>query len=147
MQPEPPFLVVRTGRAFWVETGTPEHIVATLQGFREGCFREAWFFDSTGGGWPILEATLKQRPSFIHQVLPWKRLAVELRLGSRMDMDLEAVVSQLAVILRSDNDFCESLRTPPAEVLARFQRARTPVDLITIASEYDRHAVSSRIPR
>jgi hypothetical protein len=137
MQPKPPFLVIRPGLAFWVETRAPERTGATLQALRDGCFRDAWCFDSSGGGWPILEATLKQRPSFIHQVLPWKRLAVELRLGSRMDMDLEAVVSQLAVILRSDNDFCESLRTPPAEVLARFQRALTPVDLITIASEYE----------
>jgi len=52
-------------------------------------------------------------------MLPWKRVAVELQLGLRVKADLAAVVSQLAVVLQSNNEFCESLRTAPAEVLAR----------------------------
>jgi len=69
-------------------------------------------------------------------MLPWKRVAVELHLGLRVKADLAAVVSQLAVVLQSNNEFCESLRTAPAEVLARFQSARAPVEIIQIARRY-----------
>ena len=131
--PEPPFLIVRKGQSFWVETRAVDDCSATLQAFHEGCFGDAWCYDSTGGAWPILEARLKQPPSFVHRVLPWKRVAVELHLGARVNADLPRLVSELATVLRSGNEFCESLPAPPAEILARFERARAPAEIIHIA--------------
>jgi hypothetical protein len=136
MRLEPPFLVVREGRSFWVETRAPEECSATLQAFRKGCFREAWCYDSTGGRWPILAATLKRRPSFIDWMLPWTHVAVELQLGSRVEADLAAVVSRLANVLQSNNEFCESLPTAPAELVVQFRSARGPMDVIEIVRRY-----------
>jgi hypothetical protein len=141
---EPPFLVIRKGQSFWVETRAPEDCSATLQALRDGCFREAWCYDSTGGGWPILEAKLRSRPSFVQRVLPWKHVAVELQLGSRVNADLAALVSQLAVVLQSNNAFCESLRAAPADVLAQFQGARGPAEIIDIAHRCNAYDVSTR---
>jgi hypothetical protein len=133
MPPQPPFIVVRKGLAFWVETRPVDNCSATLQAFREGCFRDAWCYDSTGGGWPILEATLKQPPSLSQRMLRWKRVAVELRLGSRVNTDPATLVSELATVLRSGNEFCESLPTPPGELLATIERAPGVADIIHIA--------------
>ena len=133
MNPEPPVLVVRTGQSFWIETRAANDCSATLQAFRDGCFRDARCYDSTGGGWPILEATLKQRPSLLHRLMPWRQVGVELHLGSRIDADPAGVISSLAAILRSGNEFCDSLRTPPHELLTRFQNARDLADIIQVA--------------
>jgi hypothetical protein len=133
MRPEPPFLVVRMGQSFWIETRAADDCSATLQAFREGCFRDAWCYDSTGSGWPILVAMLKRRPSFLPWLMPWKHVAVELQLGSRINADRAGVLASLATILRSGNDFCDSLRTPPHELLTRFQNARELADIIQVA--------------
>lgn len=136
MHPEPPVLVVRMGQSFWIEARAAGDCAATLQAFREGCFRDAWCYDSTGGGWPILEARLKQRPSFLHRLMPWRQVAVELHLGSRIHADPADVFSRLATILRSGNEFCDSLRTPPHELLPRLQNARDLAVIIQVARTY-----------
>jgi hypothetical protein len=135
--PEPPFLIVRKGLSFWVETRAVDNCSATLQAFREGCFRDAWCYDSTGGGWAILDATLKQPPSFAQRVLPWKRVAVELHLGSRVTTDPATVASELATVFRSGNEFCDHLPEAPAEVLRRIEAATSMAELIQIAHRYD----------
>jgi hypothetical protein len=133
MHPQPPFLVVRAGQSFWIETRAAGDCSATLQAFREGCFRDAWCYDSTGSGWPILVARLKQRPSFLQWLMPWKQVAVELHLGSRIAADPAGVIASLAAILRSGNEFCDSLRTPPHDLVTRFQNARELADIIQVA--------------
>lgn len=60
-------------------------------------------------------------------------MAVELQLGSRITADPAGVISSLATILRSGNAFCDSLRTPPRELLARCQNARELADIIQVA--------------
>jgi hypothetical protein len=133
MRPKPPYLVIRHAKSFWVESDDP---AATLKAFREGCFSEACCYDGTGGLWPIVEAELKQRPSILYRVLPWLRVPVELRLGPRKEVDVREIVSQLAVVLESDSEFCEYLGASPAEVLRCFERARVPAEVIRIAGEY-----------
>lgn len=39
--PQPPFLVIRAGKSFWVEGRALNQCSATLHAFREGCFRDA----------------------------------------------------------------------------------------------------------
>ena len=134
----PPFLIVRQGQSFWVEAHAPEHCSATLQAFRDGCYSGAWCYDATGGEWPIINATLKERPTLLQRSFPWKRVAVELHLGLRVEADLAAAISRIAEVLRSDNEFCQGLRTPPAEVLRQFESARTTADLIQIARRWQR---------
>ena len=136
MQPRPPFLVVRPGEAFWVETCQPDECSATLQAFRDGCFAGASCYDVTGGEWPIRDAILKRRPSLLDRALPWKRLPVILHLGPRVEVDLLTVISRIGDILRSSNEFCEHLRTPPSEMLKQFERARTPADVLEVARRY-----------
>jgi hypothetical protein len=133
--PEPPFLVIREGKSFWVESRPLNECSATLQAFREGCFRDACCYDATGGVWPILSAQLKERPSLAQRLLPWRRVAVQLRIGARSEADLKALLSQLAVVLQSEGEFCESLAVPPNQILQRLETARTPSDAIRIACE------------
>jgi hypothetical protein len=123
-----------------VETCTPQDCAATLQALREGCYSGAWCYDSTGGEWPVIEATLKKHPSLLERALPWRRVAVELHLGPRAEADLAEVLSRIGEVLRSENDFCERLKTPTAEIPAQFNHARTTADLIAIASRYVRAA-------
>lgn len=66
---------------------------------------------------------------------PWKMLAVavEVRMGLWKEIGIARVISELAAILGSGNDFCESLRMSPAELLAQFRNARTPEEIIEVA--------------
>jgi hypothetical protein len=134
--PEPPFLIIRKGKSFWVESTEPSKCAATLQAFREGCFTEACCYDRTGGLWSIADAKLEQGPSILYRILPWRRIPVELRFGPRKQVDVREVVSRLTEVLQNDSEFCVSLRVPPAELLLRFESARTPAEVIRIASEH-----------
>lgn len=136
MTPEPPFLVIREGKSFWVENRPLNECSATLQAFRERCFRDACCYDTSGGLWPIVNAALKERLSLVQRLVPWRRIPVELHLGARSQADLRDVVSQLAVVLRSESGFNDSAAVPPKEILQRFEDARTPSDVIRIAREY-----------
>jgi len=136
MTPEPPFLFIREGKSFWVESRPLNECSATLQAFREGCFRDACCYDATGGLCPVVNAALKKRPSLAQRLLPWRRVPVELHLGARSQADLKDVVSQLAAVLRSESGFNESAAVPPKDILQRFEGARTPSDVIRIAREY-----------
>jgi hypothetical protein len=131
-----PFLVVRPGEAFWVESCQPDDCSATLQAFRDGSFTGAWCYDATGGEWPIRDACLKRRPSLFDRAFPWKRVPVKLRVGPRAEIDLSTVIARIADVLRSGNAFCEDLRTPPSQILRQFERVRTPADVIDLARRY-----------
>src|SRR5215510_4767200 len=104
--PQPPYLLIREGKAFWVESRPPSNSLATLQAFKEGCFNDAWCYDATGSLWPIESATLKR-------VIPWRRVSVELQMGTPARVDVAEVVSRLGRVLRVDNEFCEDLPAPP----------------------------------
>ena len=136
MRLQPPFLVVRERQSFWVETRAPEHCTATRQAFLDGCYRDAWCYDSSGGRWQVLAATLKQRQSFIHRVLPWRHLPVVLELGPRVDTDAAELLLRLADILQENHEFCESLRMEPALLLDKLRSAREPAEVIEIARTY-----------
>jgi hypothetical protein len=140
--PQPPYLLIREGKAFWVESRPPRNSSATLQAFKEGCFNDAWCYDATGRLWPIDSATLKRQPSFLQRVLPWRRVSVELQMGTPARVDVAEVVSRLGRVLRVDNEFCEYLPAPPIDILNRFKAAHTPKDIIGIAREYDGRATS-----
>jgi hypothetical protein len=133
----PPFLVVRPGTAFWVETCAPDACVATRQAFREGCYESAWAYDAEGFEWPIHGATLNAPLSLLQRVLPWSRVAVTLDLGAPTKTDVAAVVSRMAGILRSGNEFCEELPQAPLEVLTQLEKATSMAELIQIARRYD----------
>ena len=135
MNPEPPFLVIREGKSFWVEKRPVNECSATPQAFQEGCFRDACCYDATGGVWPIVGAELKERLSVAQRLLPWRRVRVEIQLGARCDVDLGNVLSKLALVLRSQSEFTSSLISPPSELLRRFEAARKPSDVIQVASE------------
>jgi hypothetical protein len=135
----PPYLVVRPGQSFWVETRSPEDCTATLQAFQDGCYTGAWCYDAMGGQWPVVEARLKTRPSFLDRVMPGRRVPVELRIGPRAEVDMADALRRIREVLNSDNEFCEYLnsRTPVTEVLAQFEGARTTADLIAVANRLE----------
>ena len=62
----PPFLVIRRGKAFWVEPRHPEDARATLGAFAEGCYADTQSYDASGGVWTVLEATLRSAPSLLN---------------------------------------------------------------------------------
>jgi hypothetical protein len=134
---QPPFLVVRPGASFWVETCAPGACVATRQAFQEGCYEAAWGYDAAGYEWPIIGATLNTPLSFRQRVLPWSRVAVTLHLGTPTKTDVAAVISRMADILLSGNEFCEELPEPPLEVLSQLEKATSTAELIQIAGRYD----------
>lgn len=135
MIPKPPFLIIRKGKSFWVENASLNNWTATLQAFREGCFLEASCYDAAGGMWPITKATLTQRPSLFQRLLPWRRVAVELHLGARVEVDIKHAVSQLEEVLRSDTEFIEFLAISSKVALSRFHDANTHQDVIDIAQD------------
>jgi len=131
----PPFLVVRPGKAFWVETRPPQNATATLSAFADGCYSGTRWYDSSGGVWTVVEARLQKRPSILDRALQ-RPVAVELHFGPRADGDLAEALARLGEIL-SDDEFCESLKTPAAEVRAQFESARTTADLPAVAGRLE----------
>jgi len=131
----PPFLVVRPGKAFWVETRPPQDATATLRAFADGCYSGTWWYDSSGGVWTVVEAKLRKRPSILDRGLQ-RPVAVELCFGPRADADLPEALARLSGIL-SDDEFCDSLKTPAVEVWAQFESARTTADLLAVASRLE----------
>lgn len=139
MSLQPPYLVIREGKAFWVEVHPPTDSSATLQALEEGCFHDAWCYDATGSLWPIVAASLKGQPSFLNRVLAWRRVPVALELGAPTHIGIPDVISRLAKVLRIDNEFCGYLRAAPLDIIRHFEAARTPSDIIRIARDYDPH--------
>jgi hypothetical protein len=134
---QPPFLVVRPGTSFWVEAGAPDACVATRQAFQEGCYDAAWGYDAAGYEWPINGATLNAPLSWLQRVLPWSRVAVTLHLGTPTRTHIGAVISRMADILLSGNEFCEELPGAPLEVLNQIEKATSMAELIQIARRFD----------
>ena len=132
----PPFLVVRPGKAFWVETRPPQDVTATLRAFADGCYSGTWWYDSSGGVWTVVEAKLQKRPSILDRGLQ-RPVAVELRFGPRADGDLAEALARISEVLNNDNEFCDSLKTPAVEVSAQFETARTTADLLAVASRLE----------
>lgn len=132
----PPFLVIRPGKAFWVETRPPQHATATLRAFADGCYSSTWWYDSTGGVWSVVEAKLKEHPSLLDRALQ-RPVAVELRFGPRAEGDLAEALARISEVLSSDNEFCDDFKTPAAEIRTQFEGARTTADLVTVASRLE----------
>ena len=132
----PPFLVIRPGKAFWVESGPPQDAIATLRAFADGCYSGTWWYDSTGGVWTVVEATLKKRASLLDRGLQ-RPVAVELRFGPRAAGDLAEALARIREVLRSDNEFCDDFKTPAEEIWAQFESARTTADLVAISSRLE----------
>ena len=101
--PHPPYLVIREGKAFWVETRSLGEGSATLQALDEDCYRDAWCYDAGGSRWSILAATLKEQPSLWERLFAWRRVPIRLEFGAPRPVDLFDVVSCLAKVLRSEN--------------------------------------------
>ena len=133
MEPAAPYLMIREGKAFWVNALPVSETSATLQAFDEGCFREAWVYDVTGRLWPIASASLKSRPSLWQRLLMWRRVPVVLQLGPPTSVAIPEVVSRLARVISGDNEFLEkSART---NALRRLEAAKTPTEILEIARD------------
>ena len=133
---QPPFLVIRPGVSFWVETDPPYDCTATLQAFEDGCFSETLWYDTKGGEWTVVDAKLKSRPSHLDRAMPWRRVAVALRFGPRAEADVGKVLSRIRQVLDTDNEFCEYLKAPVTDVWAQLSKARTAADLIALARRH-----------
>ena len=132
----PPFLVIRPGKAFWVELRHLHDARATPHAFAEGCFVDTRWYDASGGVWTVLEATLRSAPSVLDRALQ-RRVPVTLRFGPRGEADLNGALMHLHDVLQSDNDFCESLPNPADEIRTQFDRARSIAELVAIASRLE----------
>jgi hypothetical protein len=134
----PPFLVIRPMHAFWVESRLPENCTATFQAFESGCFSETLWYDTTGGEWRVVEATLRHPPSTLDRLRPWREFVVVLRFGPRVDADLRKVLDSLQDVLHTDNEFCEYLNVPAPDLWARLRNASTVAEVVAIVnSEVD----------
>jgi hypothetical protein len=134
--PRPPYLVLREDKAFWVETRPHGETSVTLQAFQEGCFHEAYGYDAGGSLWPILTATLKGQPSPSARLFAWRRVPVQLGFGAPTPVGMPDIIARLAKVLRSDNEFCDYLPSPPIDILRRFEQALAPSDIIRMAHDY-----------
>ena len=132
----PPFLVIRPGKAFWVETRPPQAATATLRAFADGCYSGTSWYDSTGGVSTVAEAHLKERPSLLDRALQ-RPVTVELCFGPRAEADVSEALTRIGEVLRSDNEFCDALKAPATHVWAQFERARTTADLIALTSRLE----------
>lgn len=75
---------------------------------------------------------MKKRPSLLDRGLQ-RPVGVELRFGPRAEGDLAEALIRIGEVLRSDNGFCDELKTPAIQVLAQFESSRTTADLVAIA--------------
>jgi hypothetical protein len=110
--PQPPYLCIREDKAFWAETRLVTDISATLQAVKRRCFRNAFCYDASGKLWPVRNATMRDRPSRI-PLSPSRQYPVSLEVGPAHNEDVQEVISRLARILQSDNEFCEYLPIRP----------------------------------
>jgi hypothetical protein len=131
-RPKPPYLVIRRGLAFWVSSNPTDNCSARLQAFREGCYRDAFCLDATGGLWPILNARLKRKPSLLDRIVQTNWMPVELELGTRRDASLQEVVSHLADVLQGDSEFAQYLSESLDMLCDHFENARILEELIRI---------------
>jgi hypothetical protein len=129
----PPFLVIRPGKAFWVESRPPQDARATPGAFAEGCYVDTRWYDATGGVWRVVGATLRTAPSLLDRALQ-RPVSVALRFAPRQEGNVADARTQLSEVLRSDNEFCDSLKNPAADIRAKFDSARTIADLLAVAS-------------
>lgn len=132
---EPPYLVIRRGVSFWVEHRPLNDWTATPQALSEGCFCNACIYDTNGDLGQIVDARLKQQPSFLNALLPWRQLPVLIEISSSPQPTMLDVLAELAAILESGNSFSESLDGDPGEILNCLKRATTPTELIQYAAE------------
>jgi len=132
----PPVLVIRPGKAFWVETRPPQAATATPRAFADGCYSDTWWYDSAGGVWAVVGAKLRKRPSLLDRVLE-RPVGVELLLEARGKGDLAEALDRIRAVLRSDNEFCDDFKTPLSDIQAQFEKARTTADLVAVASRLE----------
>jgi hypothetical protein len=139
--PQPPYLCIREGISFWVETRPVTDVSATRQAYEEGCYRELSCYDGSGRLWPVLTATMStdalERPVegwWQRLVGPPPQFRVSLDVGPSRSVDVQEILSRLTRILQSNNEFCEDLPIVAAEILRQFAAARAPDEIIRIAS-------------
>lgn len=132
----PPYLVIRKGVSFWVENRSLSDWTATPQAFNEGCFLNACLYDANGDLWQISQTQLKQRPSFLNTLFPWRQLPLLLSVSSMPKPDVLDILAELAAILESGNSFSESLDGDPANRLECLSSAATSIELIQQAEKF-----------
>ena len=134
--PPPPYLVIRDGVSFWVESRPLHQWSVTLHAFNQGCFQGACCYDADGGLWSIVKAEWRERPSLLNRLFPWRQAGVELRLGPCARVEIGNIVLRLAAILKSVSAFTEdALAAPPDAIIERFEGALTPLEIIQVAKE------------
>ena len=129
----PPYLVIREGVSFWVESRPLSDWTATPQALDEGCFRDAGIYDANGHLWQIDRAEFKLQPSFVNMVFPWRQLPLRIDIGSGARQGIPDVLAELAAILESGSSFLEGLDGDPRAILECLTRATTPTELIQFA--------------
>ena len=133
---QPPALIVRPRKAFWVVHDSARRARATLQAFREGCFDGALCYDASGGSWDVTGAALDRPPTIIQRILLHRRLPVTLELGPRRAADLDDLVGRLREVLTSGSDFCDHLGAPAEQVLGEMEAAESAEAVIGVAARY-----------
>jgi hypothetical protein len=131
----PPYLVIREGVSFWVESRPLSDWTATPQALDEGCFRDACIYDANGHLWQIDRAEFKLQPSFVDMVFPWRQLPLRIDISSGARPGTPDLLAELAAILESGSSFLEGLDGDPREILECLKRATTPTELIHYAEK------------
>ena len=131
--PAAPYLMLRPGQAFWVETGAPPCISATLQGLRT--LEDAACIDRDGGRWTVRSAHPARDIGVADRALPWRRIPVRLVLGPRHQTTLDAVRAELGEILQTHSEFTDHLHGSLESWQERIAAARTLQDLIAALAE------------
>jgi hypothetical protein len=134
--PEPPFLVIRPGVAFWIERAPHSRVRATLQAYRDGCYDGADFIDGRGGAWPVVSASLREAPPPLAWATPAKLMRVKVRLGPRQDVQLGLVVSRLSRIVLSGSEFCDHIRIPPDSLVTLLEECASISEVIGVVEAH-----------
>lgn len=86
-------------------------------------------YDTNEDLWQVVHAQLKQTPSFVNTLLPWRQLPVLIDIRSSPKPTSLDILTELATILESGNSFSENLDSDLAEILECLKRATTPMEL------------------
>jgi hypothetical protein len=131
----PPYLLMREDVACWVETRPVYEWNVTPQSLSNGCFQDVWLYDANGDLWPIVDAKLGQRLTFVNRIMPWRQLPVNITFGTSLKAEVEDVLIKLSRIFELQNVFSENLDGDPKAMLESLRCARTPLELIQIAKK------------
>jgi len=131
---QPPFLLLVAGAFSVSSESISDRWTVTASAIRSGEFRGALCLDREGVVRAIVEVIPERAPTWVDRLIPWRSLPVRLVLESRPEVSLDDVRDRMVAMLEGESRIADFLKVLAAEAIRRVKAARTPSELIEVAS-------------